>query len=173
MTTTEPEISPPAEPEGDEGGEAVQLVRTGWVRCTVGGSLYRLRPPFFGEFKRLRLSFEEIQDALAEQSEEVETIAARLIDEAEVMSKDESLDAAERQRRHRALRRESTVAGRKLTEFREGLMHAWWVDVFTVLCVDKPVDWLEDADRMPTWMTAAVLPSQLLQHWRAAPLGRG
>lgn len=178
MTTTEPEAAPAtpgaAEPEGDEAGESVRLVRTGWVRCLIGGQTVRLRPPFFGEFKRLRLAFEEVQDTLTEASEDLEIVAQRLVDQARALHEDTKMDAGEKVRAQRALRRESSVAGRGMNEQREALMVDWWAEVFRALCVDLGnVDWLEDPDRMPTWLTAPTLPTTLIQHWRAAPLARG
>lgn len=176
MTTTEPEPTPTdaAEPLGDEAGEDVQLVRTGWVRCTVAGQQYRLRPPFFGEFKRLRLSFEELQDALAEKSEESEIIAAELVEQAEALRTRKDVPAAERVRAMRSLRAASTDVARQLNTLREDQLHRWWADVFRTLCVDLDrIDWLDDADKMPAWMMAPLLPTKVQTHWRAAPLGRG
>lgn len=175
MTDSEPTTAPdPREPEGDEAGEAVQLVRTGWVRCTVGGEQYRLRPPFFGEFKRLRFAFEELQDTLDALAEETEVVGAGLVAESERVAADDSMDPAEKVRAQRELRRRSTSAAREMTTAREQATQEWWVDVFRELCVDlDKVKWLDDHDQMPAWMTLTGLPAQLLGHWRAAPLARG
>ncbi len=176
MTTTEPETPPTEAPAGEETGDGLRLVTTGWVRCTVGGALYRLRPPFFGEMKRLRMSLEEIQDHLAEASTEAEGIAMRLIDQANATLQGDGakVDQADRLVQTKALRRESTMAGRALTELRESLMFGWWDDVFRVLCVDlAKVDWLDDPDRHPSWMTNASLPASVVGHWRQPPLGHG
>lgn len=174
MTTQEPE-SPttpdPLDPEGPETGEALTFVRTGWVRCTTGGQIARLRPPLFGEYKRLRMALEDVQDAIMALSEDAEINAERIVAlEAEIGD----VDPAERVKRRRELRRESTEIARRTNREREALMHGWWADVFRTLCVDAAkVDWIDDPDRMPAWLTAPALPQRILAHWRAAPLARG
>lgn len=179
MSQTEPtpEVDD-TDPEGPETGDRLLFVRTGWVRYTSGGTTIRVRPPFFGEFKRLRLALEDVQDTLMDLAEEAEAEAERIQAELDPETGDVPVEAdgdlRARAARRRDLLRRSREVARRTNERREALMHSWWVDVFRTLCVDADkVEWLDDPDKMPAWMTNPALPQQFVNHWRAAPLARG
>lgn len=157
------------EPDSGEGDDLVQLVRSGWVRLRWSDQLVRLRRPFLGELKTLRLALEDASDAISDASEDTQLIAARLIEEGKVIDAGEEGDVAERVKRRRALQRESRDAGRKLTELAEEERVKWWRLVIEMLSVDDlPLD-----AELPSWIVDVNLPNTILQHWRSVPLGRG
>lgn len=169
----EPEAPAGAEPEGDEQGEAIVFVRTGWIRFTVGGRLYRLRPPFLKEVKRLRFALEEMADNLADLQSEVEVAGIEILEEQARLEEKADLSATERVAARSALRKRSRDAARSLNERREAETLAWFRLAFEVLCVDDVTAWLGDFDDFPAWATSGLLPHQMLRHWRAAPLAPG
>lgn len=160
------------DPTEQEATAGVVLVRTGWVRLTVNGQMYRLRPPFFGELKARRLALDAMQESLEEATAAIEDIADQLITQDEAARQD---DPREYQRTRRELVRQSRQAARDLDRTREGLLIEWWRDTFRLLCVEKPdtLEWIEGEDMWPPWVGSAGFPNTVVNHWRAAPLAHG
>jgi hypothetical protein len=155
------------DPEVDgELSDGVELVRTGVIRLVIGGSRTVLRRPFFGEFKRLRLSLEAATDSITDVRIDVEALAAELHDEQQRIADDDKLGHRERAAAVMELRKRDREAGRKLTSVAEDARVEWWADVFDVLGAKQPDDW-------PSWIADATLPDRIIRHWRSAPLGRG
>jgi hypothetical protein len=172
MTTTEPTTNVrETDPQPDEGDPvAVELVRTGWVRFRWDGQLVRLRRPFFGELKALRLSLEDVADQIGERSDELQALAQEIVAESERNDTDDDRDEDERRRVRRELTRKSKVAGRELTDFCDAARVGWWRSVVDLVGVDGE---LPDDDKLPSWIGDPQLPNTVLQHWRSVPLGRG
>lgn len=148
-------------------GDQVTLVKTGMVRIWIGGQRYRLRRPFFGELKTLRLALEGLQDEVNDKQVEILDLAAQLEQEANDLAADEDLTAKQRAAKLRQIRRRDRDAARKLTDLLEQLYPDWWAKVFEMLSVDgKPDDW-------PAWVTDVGFVQRLMQHWRQAPLAPG
>lgn len=156
-----------SEPTGDdEPDERVELVRTGLVRAYVfdGHELkrYRLRRPFFGELKNIRLAHERVEDEIADDRVRVEAIARSIITEAKAaddsgISEDETAEVVAR------LREKSRDAARALIEQADKLRVEWWEKVFEIVSLDGT------PEQMPGWVVDPTLPVRLMAHWRAAP----
>ena len=177
MADTDPdELSVPVvvtDPEGDEDeGDELQLAKNGWVRFRVNGERVRLRRPFLGELRDLRLALEDVQDQIGEAAEDVQLVGAEIVEKSVALEKDESLTAAQVVKARRKLSRESTAKGRALTLMAETLRIQWWERVFAALDVDKA----KHADpivELPAWIVDPNLPGTVMQHWRDVPLARG
>lgn len=164
-TVTAVMVDDETEPADDETGDRVDYVRTGIIRVWIDGERYRLRRPFFGEFKRLRLAVEDMNDEIDELSQRSVTLGQQITAEAETHDrvKDPEAYAAWRV----DSRRRQREVGRKLTDTAEQLRIGWWEDVWATLGLDeRPADW-------PSWITNPDLPNRILTHWRMVPSGRG
>lgn len=152
--------------DGDETFERIELVRTGLIRVTIAGRRFRLRRPFFGEFKQLRVALADVNDEISELSDEATVVSRAIVDAARDVKPDEMDPDAWRSWR-RENREKSRTATRNLNETAEQLRVAWWDRMWDVLTLDgKPDDW-------PTWVIDPNLPIALVTHWRSSPLGRG
>lgn len=158
-------------PEPDEPEEVVQLVRTGWVRFLWADRRLRLRRPYFGEIKQLRLSLEDVTDSIVTHSEEVQVRALEMADREREIAEDETMSNAERFGARTALKTESKRLSRELTVRSEEMRLGWWAEVFDVLAVDSAE--VPETDQLPGWIVDVSLPQRILNHWRSAPLGRG
>lgn len=192
MTTTEPtaptlraDQPDTDDPLADLAGEAVTLYGKGWARLTFQTSEgefveARLRPPLFGEYKRLRGAMDAITEEVADMTDGIAAVADRIEADAKDMDEDEALTDRERTKRRRALQRESAREAKALNEKQEALWLGWWAQTITALCVDTAAkvrstvdEAVADHDRLPPYMAAGGTAMRLLGHWRAGPLGRG
>jgi hypothetical protein len=158
-----------AEPADDDGVaiDRIELVKSGLVRIHIDGKRYRLRRPFFGELKTLRLALADVSDDLNDRRMETQLAAKRMMAENERINSDDSLDDEARLKALQAIRREDRELGRGLTNDADDARIAWWSQAFEVVGLDgMPEQW-------PGWIVDARLPDHVLQHWRSAPLGRG
>lgn len=153
--------------------EGIVFIKTGWVRFTIDGKVYRLRRPLFGELKALRLALEDVTDDINEKSAESTTMAIELEQEMHAAANAETKMTAAKRRQLTGKQAESRKLGRALVEFADEARMGWWTLVFTTLGVgdgqggDKvPADW-------PSWVVDVNLPGQIMQHWRSAPLAPG
>lgn len=154
----------PMPDDGPENGDRIEFVRTGLIRVHIGATRYRLRRPFFGEFKKLRLAVEDMNDEIQEAVDESLRVSRQItVEKAEHDDDDPDTflawkrDSAKRQR----------AASRSLTEVAEARRVEWWETMWTLLTVDgRPDDW-------PSWITDPALAGQFIGHWRAVPLARG
>lgn len=164
---------PTLDPDAEEATEGIEFVRTGWVRCLIGGERYRLRPPLLRDFKALRFALEELSDSVGDLSAEVEIAAGEILEEQAAAEANPNLTARERVELRTALRKRSRDEARVLTTRREAETLAWFRLVFETLAVDDVSAWVHEFDAYPTWATSGALPHELIRHWRAAPLDRG
>lgn len=158
-----------AEPADDDGVDVdrIELVKSGLVRVHVDGQRYRLRRPFFGELKTLRLALADVADDLNDRRMETQLAAKRMLAENERINADDSMDDAARLAALQALRKEDRQLGRALTSDADDARIGWWSQAFELVGLDGvPADW-------PAWFLDARLPDHVLAHWRTAPLGRG
>lgn len=152
--------------DGDEFDERVDLVRTGLVRIRIAGSRFRLRRPFFGELKKLRLALQDVNDEISDLSDEALRLAREMTDAAK-SDVVQNLDADEFTEWRRDNRKRSNKASRDLTDMTEDLRLGWWETMWDLLSVDgRPDDW-------PSWVVDPTFHAALFTHWRASPLGRG
>lgn len=154
----------PAADDGAESGDTIELVRTGLVRMTLGGTRYRLRRPFFGEFKKLRLAVEDANDEINAAVDEQMRVSRQAIAEVEE-HKDDDPDAYIAWRAD--VRKRQGAAGRALTDVADQLRFEWWVDMWKMLTLD------DTPDDFPAWITDPKIAGVLLGHWRSSPSGRG
>lgn len=162
--TTDEDLTPPG----------VEFVGTGWTRCQIGDRTVRLRPPFFGEFRRFRTGWEDAADLIEMAALRAEQEAALIVRDEQALRKNrDGMAPDEYAAAVAALRSRATKAGRAANAEREETTIRWWLDVVSTLAVDGPVTFAEDLEDVPAWMTDPVLPSRAIQHWRSVPLGRG
>ena len=159
------------DPEGDEDGDRLELVRTGIIRIRVGGTRIRLRRPFFGEFKRLRLAVEDMNDEIDQLTAEAQGISGEIVREASNRPDGETpVQFAEWRI---ASRRRSREASRRLTDAAEKLRLDWFGEVVRTLTMEPDGGSVLDEERLPAWVTSPDLPNTMLSHWRMVPSGRG
>lgn len=171
-----PETAPADEPIAHDGPT---FVHNGIIRFPMGEQIVRVRRPFLGELKALRLALEQVQDDMRAESERVDAIGRGFMDEArEVQARHERKEitdderTAELQRIGEADRR----TARALDDMREQKMLDWWSDhVFGPLALDPVPDQMQ----WPMWMldggtrTRQSLVQKCLSHWRTTPTGPG
>lgn len=157
------------EPREDDGAavdDRVELVRTGLTRVWIAGERYRLRRPFFGEFKALRLALQDANDEIAEAVDETLAVARRMTDEQKDQNV-EDLDPDGWVAWRREARKRTNEASRALADVTESLRVEWWEQAWNLLTLDsRPPDW-------PSWVTDPNLHAAVIAHWRGSPLGRG
>jgi hypothetical protein len=154
----------PDDSDGAESGDTIDLVRTGLIRVTLGGTRYRLRRPFFGEFKKLRLAIEDANDEISTAVDEQMRVSRQNVIEADE-HKDDDPDAYVEWRAD--VRKRSSVSARALTDLAETRRYEWWVEMWTLLTLDGA------PDDFPAWVTDPNIANTLLGHWRSSPSGRG
>ncbi len=156
-----------AEPEdGDDNNDRIELVRTGLVRVWFGGKRYRLRRPFFGEFRKIRTSLQDANDEIAEATDDALKVSREITDSAKDRNTDEMTPDAwvEWRKENRA---KANTVNRQMADTAEDLRLSWWESTWDLLTLDgRPEDW-------PSWITDPNLANAVVSHWRSSPLGRG
>lgn len=160
-------VMPSSEPrpdDGDANDERIELVRTGLVRVWIVGDRYRLRRPFFGEFRKLRMQLEDGNDEIQAASDDAMRLARDLTQAAQGKA---DLPPDEWREWRRTAQDQSRQSGRKLTDLAEELRLEWWTTMWDLLTLDgRPPDW-------PPWIVEPALQGRLVAHWRSSPQGRG
>lgn len=156
------------DPAADEANaERIQFVRTGLTRVTFGGKLYRLRRPFFGEFKRLRVALEDANDEIAEAAQASIAVTRSIASERAALGSNVDGDVlAAHETEWRKRQRE---ASRLLNDRADTLRGEWWSLVFDTISLDgkpKKGEW-------PAWVLDPSVAIEFVTHWRTAPQGRG
>lgn len=159
-----------ADPEDGEPVERIQLVHTGLIRVWVAGERFRLRRPFMGEFKRLRLALEDIGEEVNDQRLVAERAGRDVIADMNAWNaQDPTPDPDATAEHERGLRAKSRATAVAFNDAVDEARIGWWRDVFATLSLDgAPAE-----DRWPSWALDAQLPQQIVTHWRSTPLGRG
>lgn len=145
----------------------IQFVRTGLTRVWVRGELFRLRRPFFGEFKKMRLALEDLVDEISELAQSSMAVSRQVAAEREALGaspEPELLASSETEWRKR-----QREAQRNVTDRADALRLEWWVLVFDTISLDgkpKKSEW-------PAWVTDPSVAVEFIAHWRSAPQGRG
>lgn len=134
--------------------EGIELRPDGTVELTISGTVRHLRRPVVRE---LRGWTEQIRELAVKANEEVahlnEMIEAALAEE----TPDDELGQ---------MRQDLTEAQHRRSEY----LGPWIASVVSTLS-DKPLP--DDVDEWPAWLVMDLLvPTQLIQHWRTAPLVR-
>jgi hypothetical protein len=159
---TENEIPP------DEDGERIDLRPTGLVRIYIEGKAgesarYRLRRPFFGELKSMRLAAERMQEEIEDLSNRTAQQARELGADAEAVAKDENLTDDDRREAETKLRRRGREISQELIDAADGLRLEWWGQVFDTVSLDGT------PPELPGWCVDPNLAPKLMNHWRTAP----
>lgn len=183
MTDTPPQTPPAAPPqmiqrpfEPDPG--TIEFVNQGIIRFhfpTQSGEdlVIRVRRPFLGELKAIRLDLAELQDELAVTATSV-TLAGRDL-QVEATELSDKLGRGEiTNEQHGAeladIRRRDRIEAQRMEDERESKILGWWTRVFEVLALDEVPD---DVLAYPAWILDARLPNHVLTHWRHVPSGPG
>jgi hypothetical protein len=148
-------------------GSLVELVDSGVVRLPVwtpdGPKVYRLRPPLFGEHKRLRGA---LQDILAEIDQAKITLSKRTAEvNAERQAVREIEDPVERNEAMAAVKAKQRQADDESDERLEQLMVPWWEMAFE-LC--GTIDG-SPAPHWGRWVLDHTLAADVINHWRTSP----
>lgn len=175
---SDPTAAAPLPPNQTPTPGAIEFVNQGIIRIhfpTPNGTedlVVRVRRPFLGELKTIRLRLDEIRDDLAILSTEIIAEGAGLAQEATELARQRETDELTPQEHSAALadiRRRDRAAAIRLEDAREEKMLDWWSEIFSMLALD-PVP-----DRMsyPAWILDATLTQTVLTHWRQVPSGPG
>jgi hypothetical protein len=167
--------------------DGMETYGAGWAKATVDGTTYRLRRPFMGEMRDLRLALEGLTDEVTLHTERSESMRRRLqriearartelqAAQSKVLAGD---DDAPTEDQIAALedrlmdevhntRAKDREAGRTLVQIADDNRARWWTDVFTVLGLDGvPPQW-------PAWFADPDGPHRMMTHWRQNPLAHG
>lgn len=154
---------PKAAPVVDETGDDVELSQTGLVRLRIDGTRYRLRRPFMGELKKLRLALEEVTEEIGDAQITLHQVRAEVL-ASEPDDDEDPAAVAKWQREKRSLTRQAV---NDLTELADKLRLEWWRGVFDEVSLDGI------PDELPVWILDPDLPDQVVKHWRSVPLGHG
>lgn len=131
------------------------MSHTGLIKMTVGDKRYRLRRPFLGEFKALRLAMADVEDETAQARDEALAHAEEARKRLEAAADDH--DA---QRAVIAWTRERTE---EMYARAEEARLGWWGQVFEAVSLDGvPEEW-------PAWVLDPNLPGQAMAHFRDNP----
>lgn len=160
-------VNPAAEPLPEDGAaydERIELVRSGLVRIWINGVRYRLRRPFFGEFRDIRLALQDANEEVANASDDSLAVSRQMTIEAKTA---EDMDPEQWAAWRRDARKRSNETARELIATTDRTRLEWWTTAWNLLTLDEsPPDW-------PPWVTDAALHAALIAHWRSSPLGRG
>lgn len=170
---TAPDPAPPTNPDEPLAHDGPTFVHNGIIRFAMGDQIVRVRRPFLGELKALRLALADVQDAIAERSRATSTLGAEFVERGKEIARRfaaKEIDETERQLLTQELGAEDLRVARELDDWREQQMLDWWSDaVFAPLALDPVPDQLA----WPMWMLDRTLPSKCLSHWRTVPTGPG
>ncbi len=155
-------------PETPDDEERIDLRPTGLIRIFVTDTKgkearYRLRRPFFGELKSMRLAMEHVVDEIDDLRERTMTEAKTLGEEAEAAAKNEGLEDGERQATVDKLKRRGRELAHDLIDAADELRLEWWGGVFTTVSLDGV------PPELPGWIVDPNLMQRVMQHWRTAP----
>jgi hypothetical protein len=153
------------EPEADD--ERIDLRPTGLVRIFIeddeGTKRYRLRRPFFGELKAMRLAMEHVVDEIDDVRERTIADGQALAEEAKAAADNAELPDEERRQTIDKLKRRGRELAHDLIDQADELRLEWWSKVFDTVSLDGT------PEQMPGWIVDPNLMQKLMAHWRAAP----
>jgi len=153
--------------------DGLEFVTNGIIRFHFSeGKTVRVRRPFLGELKEIRLALQDAQDELAglaasvtAEGRDLQAEATALSDRLqakEVSNEDHAQELAEIRARDRS-------SAQKMDAAREEQTLGWWALVFSTLALDD----VPDAMHYPAWILDPGLPNRCLNHWRSVPSGPG
>jgi hypothetical protein len=167
--------------------DSMETYGAGWAKAQINGATYRLRRPFMGEMRDLRLALEGLTDEVTLHTERSESARRRLqriearartelqaaqakvlAGDADAPTEDQIAELEDRLMGEvHNTRAEDRKAGRTLVQIADDNRARWWTDVFTVLGLDGvPPQW-------PAWFADPDGPHRMMTHWRQNPLARG
>lgn len=158
------------EPLGHDGPT---FVHNGIIRFPMGGKIVRVRRPFLGELRALRVALQDVQDHLTEESNRIGKIGVGY--QTEVRTLNEKLQKGEitpeeHTDKVAVVTEADRRTARELDDYREQAMLDWWAEyVFKPIALDPVPEQLQ----WPTWMLDRTLAAKCLAHWRTVPTGPG
>lgn len=168
--------APPPEPAEEVvvlAHDGPAFVHNGIIRFPMGADTVRVRRPFLGELRSLRLALQDVQDQIAERSRSTGAVGIeyqRRAQENAQQLREGKISPEEHAELSAALGAEDARTARELDDWREQVMLDWWRDhVFAPLALDPVPDQLG----WPMWILDRTLPGKCLQHWRTVPTGPG
>jgi hypothetical protein len=148
-------------------GSLVELVDSGVVRLPVwtpdGPKTYRLRPPLFGEHKRLRGALQDVLAEIDQATIDLSRATAEVNAEREQARKIE--DPVARNEAMAAVKAKQRKADDESDERIETLMVPWWELAFE-LC--GTIDGSPDP-HWGRWVLDHRLAADVINHWRTSP----
>lgn len=180
--------------DDDPKGDRLRFLTTGWVMIdTAAGERVALVRPNFGQLRRLHEHLESLNDGVAQYREALEdhnlranvlTLTYRTqkdklrdqLAEAATAGDDDKAEALTAEYtavrdKERALEAEVRQISQDHRGTVTALRLAWFRNVMSELA-QGDVPW-DDDDSWPGWIEDDTLPADLMEHWRARPLGRG
>lgn len=153
------------EDEFDPEREGLVLRPNGTIRLWIANQAFRLRRPRAREFRRLRESYQDAMDAIADEGDRVDALddAAKAALQRRKAEDPAALATPEE-------RRDMRMRGRQFTQFTEDTMTTWWAEVIEVLEVDGKTP---DPEDMPAWVGVVPAANKLINHWRSVPSPSG
>lgn len=184
-TAPDPPAAPAPDVDEPLAHDGPIFVTNGIIRFRMGDRVVRVRRPFLGELKMLRMALAATEDEISLRSEDARVQGNAMIGEGkelqrrlgakEISEDDYKAAAADLARRDRD-------AATGLDEWREQRMLDWWTLVFSGdgegfrgLAMDPVPDQLE----WPVWildggsLSRPSLITKCLTHWRTVPTGPG
>lgn len=154
--------------------DGLEFVHSGIIRFHFSPDrMIRVRRPFLGELKAIRLALADVQDDLTTIATKV-TIEGRALQE-EASALNERLEAGTVEVDEHAdlladIRTRDRESARVMDDAREVGILSWWTEVvFAKLAVDP----IPDRDEFPGWILDPTLPQKCMNHWRTVPAGPG
>ena len=182
--TDMPPQAPPQDPTTAAFPE-IEFVHNGIIRFhfptgTEEIKVIRVRRPFLGELKSIRLELEDIRDELAVTAASTAAAGHAMREEATKLSDQlgaKEITPDEHAERLRELRARDRESAQIMDDMRDGLTLDWWRRIFQG--VEQPsraalaLDPVPDGDQFPAWILDPRLPQLVLNHWRHLPSGPG
>lgn len=156
----------------DDEGALIELVDSGVVRLPIPEPdgetrVWRLRPPLFGEHKRIRGA---LADALTEIDEATIVYAEATVEANAAKASARLMDQPERSRAMHEAKQAQRAADDAADEATERIMRPWWQLVFETLEKDGPH---VVPDEFGPWMIDHSLAADIVNHWRTSPRAPG
>ena len=156
----------------DDEGALIELVDSGVVRLPIPEAdgetkVWRLRPPLFGEHKRIRGA---LADALTEIDEATVGYAEATVEANAAKASARLMDEPEKSKAMHAAKQAQRAADDVADAAAERIMRPWWVLVFEVLEKDGPH---VVPDEFGPWMLDHNLAADIVNHWRTSPRAPG
>lgn len=185
MTDMPPQTPPAAPVPFEPSSGAIEFVHNGIMRLHFpdggdGELVIRVRRPFLGELKSIRLELEDIRDDLAVLAATTAAAGHAMREEATALSDrlgDGDITPEEHAEQLREIRARDRASAQIMDDTRDDRTLEWWARILTG--VEQPsraglaLDPVPDVMSYPAWILDPRLPQLVLNHWRQLPSGPG